>query len=287
VGLIGGSIALRARTLGWKTIGWDRDAAVASAACASGALSSRASSLVALAARAEVLVLAGPVDATIAQLAELAEIPGGALAALVLDVGSVKAPIARAGRKLPAFVPTHPIAGSEKRGPESARADLFVDRTWAYDPELHPEAGRRAPDFIAAMGARAYAIGSEEHDRLVALTSHLPQILSVALGARLRAALDEPATTALCGPGMRSMLRLAQSSFSMWGPVLAANAQPVAQEVRALAAILSMAASALESGATGDLGGLFDRAAASAAALAANDAGPSVVTRAKDVTDER
>ncbi len=273
VGLIGGSIALRARELGWNAVGWDNDPAAIAEGRRRGALGAVAGSLRELADAVDVLVLAGPVDVTLGQLAELAELSGRSLSVrLVLDVGSVKAGVARAGRTLPAFVPTHPIAGSERSGVGAARADLFAGRMWAYEPAVRPDARDLALGFIAAMGSQAFAIDSGAHDELVALTSHLPQLLSVALGARLYARLPQPGTAALCGSGMRSMLRLAASSISMWRPVLAANAAPVAQEVRALVAILTEAAAALDRGDAGALADLFAAAAASVADLRENGA---------------
>jgi prephenate dehydrogenase len=267
--LIGGSIALRARELGWRVVGWDPDPAAVAVGLRRGALSADAASLRALAQEAEVLVLAGPVDATLAHLVELAA--SASPVPLIIDVGSVKAAVARAGRKLAAFVPTHPIAGSESSGALAARADLFLGRRWAYEPAVRLPARERALRFIAAMGATPFAVDSQAHDRTIALTSHLPQLLAAALGARLEARLDQPETLPLCGSGMRSMLRLGASSFSMWEPILAANARPLAQEVGALAAILSEAARSLERGETGELGALFEAAAASVARLRADD----------------
>ncbi len=285
VGLIGGSIALRARELGWLVAGWDQDPAASAVGLRRGALSSVAGSLRSLAGAVDVLVLAGPVDATLGHIAEL--VREASSVPLVLDVGSVKAPVARAGRALASFVPTHPIAGSEASGAEAARADLFRDRMWAYDPAALPAARALALDFIAAMGARAFAIESEAHDRTVALTSHLPQLLSVALGARLRAGLQDPATRALCGSGVRSMLRLAASSFAMWEPILVTNARPLSQEVRALAAILTQAAQSLERGDTRYFGELFEAAAASVAGLRSNEDVPEDVRPLETVKDER
>ena len=289
VGLIGGSIALRARELGWDVVGWDRNPAATGVGLQRGALSSAATSLRSLSEAVDVLVLAGPVDATLAHIGEL--VHASCPVPLVLDVGSVKAPVARVGRGLASFVPTHPIAGSELSGVEAARADLFRDRIWTYDPAARPAARKLALGFIAAMGARACAIDSVEHDRAVALTSHLPQLLSVALGARLRPELAEPATLPLCGSGMRSMLRLAASSFTIWEPVLAANARPLSQEVRALAAILTQAAESLERGDTGYLGELFEAAAASVAGLRRSEDPPDAVrpreTGLETVKDER
>lgn len=278
VGLIGGSIALRSRELGWDVVGWDHDPAAVDVARRRGALTGSAPSLAALAGAVDTLVLAGPVDVTLDHIAEVSALSTVAVrASLILDVGSVKAPVARAGFSLAAFVPTHPIAGSERSGPAAARADLFAGCKWAYDPGFRPEALERARRFIVAMGAEPLAFESSAHDALVALTSHLPQTLSVALGARFSEGLRDGGAVALTGTGMRSMLRLAASSFSMWRPVLAANAGPLAQEVRALAAILTEVASDLERGDTAGVEILFGAAAVSAAALRENDDASNVV----------
>lgn len=215
----------------------------------------------------DTLVLAGPLEAILAGLAELAA--GAPRAALILDVASLKARVAHAGEGLAAFVPTHPMAGSERSGASAARSDLFAGRTWAYDPGV--AGAGRAQGFIRAMGALPVGIASAEHDRVVALTSHLPQVLSAALGARLTERLAEPHVAQLCGPGLRSMLRLGESPWTLWRSILAANAQPVAQEVRALVAILSEAAEALESGETDRLAERFEAAARAVARLRAND----------------
>jgi prephenate dehydrogenase len=242
------------------------------AALSRGAISSRAASLRALAAESDVLVLAAPLDATLAHLAELTTFDR--LPSLTLDVASVKEPVARAGSGLAGFVATHPIAGSERSGVASARAELFEGKIWAYDAHAAPERVARVEAFIAAMGATPLGIDPSEHDRVVALTSHLPQLVSVALGRQLDASLDSTVVSALCGTGMASMLRLAGSSWTMWRAILGANARPVAQEVRELAAILSGVAEALEAG---ELDAVEDDFRAAARAVSRLDA--NVATR--------
>jgi prephenate dehydrogenase len=245
------------------------------AALSCGAVSSRAGSLRELAAESDVLVLAAPLDATLAHLTELATFDR--LPALTLDVASVKEPVARAAAGLAGFVATHPIAGSERSGVAWARADLFDGKMWAYDAHAAPECATRVEAFIVAMGATPLAIDPSEHDRVVALTSHLPQLVSVALGRRLDASLDSAVVNALCGTGMTSMLRLAGSSWTMWRAILAANAGPVAQEVRELAAILSGVAAALEAGRLDAVKDDFHAAARAAAGLDANVAARAAV----------
>jgi prephenate dehydrogenase len=270
-GLIGGSIALRAASIGWTVGVFDVDRAHARYACDRLGAAFSAKSLAELAARSEIVVLAAPLDATLAQLAELAAAPPPSVD-LILDVASVKVPVARAGAGLAAFVASHPIAGSERSGPAAARVDLFEGRVWSYDADAPAGTRARAVSFIEAMGARPIAIESPEHDRVVALTSHLPQLLAVALGSQLESRLDGTGSVAeFCGTGMQSMLRLAGSSWSVWEAVLRANARPVAQEVRALGNILSDIAEALEDDAPDTLAERFSRAAAAHRALYANE----------------
>ncbi len=268
-GLIGGSIALRAAQLGWDVAMFETDPANRRVAL-SRVKAHAVESLGELARTCDVLVLAAPLDATLAQLAELAQSPVAGLR-LIVDVASVKGPVARAGAALAAFVPTHPIAGSERSGPGAADACLFEGHTWTYDGARAPAATAEAIAFIEAMGGLPVALASDEHDRIVALTSHLPQIVSTALGTRLAAALDDAAVAELCGTGIRSMLRLAGSSWNVWGSVIRENAGPVAQEVRRLADILSGVAGALEADASDTLASDFARAAAAVARLQHSD----------------
>jgi prephenate dehydrogenase len=265
VGLIGGSIALRARAAGWTTVGFDRNAGALAAARAAGALDDVAAGIAALAERCDVVVIALPVDATIAALRDVAAL---ARPQLVFDVASVKAPIAAAGAHLARFVPSHPLAGRERGGFAAADAELFAGRTWVVDPAASAEPRARLAALIALLGARVVEIGAADHDRLVALTSHLPQALAVALGAQLaEAGRHDPRAYALCGPGMASMLRLARSPAPLWGAIFAANAAPVAAEMRSLARALETAASALDQGEVGTLLSYFADAATAVGAL--------------------
>lgn len=285
VGLIGASIGLRATACGWRAIGWDPDLEHARLARERGAVGEVSPTFSALAARAETLVLAAPLDATIGLLDALVAEPPGAT--LIIDVASVKTPIARAGATLPAFVPTHPIAGSERSGPGAASADLFAGRTWTYDPAASPDAVGRARAFIVAMGATPYPLASIEHDRIVALTSHLPQLVSVALGRRLGPELADPNVVALCGTGVRSMLRLGASSWPIWRAIVAANSVALAQEVRTLANVLSMVADALDGDRSDVLASDFATSAGAVACLGANASESGSVTAATTPTDER
>jgi len=271
-GLIGASIGLRARAQGDRVVGWDVDPKQAALALERGALDAVTPDEAAALRDAEIIVLATPLEATVASLERLAADPPKA--ALIVDVASLKLPVVRAAAKLAAFVATHPIAGSERSGPGAARADLFEGRAWTYDPNASDEALERARMFIARMGARPVPVPSAAHDRLAALTSHLPQVLAVALAGQLATRLGDEGVLELCGSGMRSMTRLGASSWAMWEGVLRANAPAVAQEVRELSAILSGIADELDADRTHVLRSRFGTAAAAVGSLAENEKPP-------------
>ena len=252
-------------------MGWDSDPANLAEALERGALDRAGGSLDDVLTDCSSLAVALPLPATLALLRSLAARPPAAT--LVFDVASLKVPVLGAAAGLPSFVGTHPIAGSERSGPAAADAALFRDRVWTYEPSAAEPARSAAVALIAATGARPLPIVAAEHDRLIALTSHLPQVVSTALAVRLGREPDGPDTAALCGPGMASMTRLAGSSWLMWDGIFAQNGQAIAQEVRALAHILSEAAEALESGRAESLERWFAEAARAVARLNQNALG--------------
>jgi prephenate dehydrogenase len=265
LGLIGGSIALRARAAGATVIGFDRDPAALAAATAAHAIDGTAPDLATLAARCTVVALALPVDATLAALAATPALSGPEL---VFDVASVKAPIVRAAAGIERFVASHPLAGRERGGFAAADATLFDGCTWALAPARDAVAQARLETLIVALGARPLVVSAEDHDRLVAISSHLPQMLSVALGARLAAAGEtDPRVYDLCGPGMRSMLRLARSDAALWGPIAQTNAPALSAAIRSLVSALESLATGLEAGGTEALTAEFAQAHRAVAAL--------------------
>jgi prephenate dehydrogenase len=236
VGLVGGSIALRARDKNIEVVGFDAGAAAARL------VNRTSSSLEELCAQCATLVIALPLDATLAAIdgvRQFAKAPS-----LVIDVASVKAPVARRSAGWESFVGTHPIAGSEQSGPGAARADLFVNRAWAYVPS-GGERDAAVRDFIAVMGGLPFAIDAETHDEAVAMTSHLPQVVVSTLAAML-AQRDLPAE--LAGPGLASTLRLAGSGWDLWEPIVRANSHALAAALRDLGERFTALADDLEEG---------------------------------------
>jgi prephenate dehydrogenase len=199
---------------------------------------------------AATVVLALPVGGILAALRRLPFRAGQ----LVTDVGSVKVAVMAAAAALPqgvAFVGGHPFGGSAESGWEAARADLFAGSTWAVVAAEGdgPAAAARPGEALAAVGELAEELGARPvpcdaaaHDRVVALTSHLPQLFATAVAAEL-AARDEPLAASLLGPGGRAFLRLAGSSFELWRDILAHNRDEVE---RAFAAVTARAEKPLE-----------------------------------------
>lgn len=241
-GLIGGSIGLRAREHGWHVVGFDASESAIQEALASGAIDECAARE-RLYARADAIVIAAHVAGTIAELRHLRDEPPQR-AAFVADVASVKVPVLEAAAGVAAFVGTHPLAGSERSGARAARAALFEGRPWAYVPSSNPELDERVRAFIVSMGAAPVAVEADSHDRAVAFTSHLPQVVATLFTRAMRERADSH-LEALCGPVARELLRLGNSSPAMWNDILQANRAWVAPELRALAAELERAAADL------------------------------------------
>lgn len=155
-----------------------------------------------------------------------------------MDVASVKAqPLLDVSQsRLPSsrFLPSHPMAGREIGGAESARADLFEGCTWVYDPSgVEPESIERGLELISLCGASALAMSSAEHDLAVALISHLPQLFATLLARQLEGA--QPSYLELSGAGLRDTTRIAASSPALWSEIVSANSQaikPLLEKVR-------------------------------------------------------
>ena len=255
-GLIGCSIAARARGLGAFVTAVDRRPESVAEAQRLGFIDAIAPDLVRLAAESDIVVIATPVDAALDALGLLAERshPDG-LPNLVIDVASVKAPFA--GLDVPNYVPTHPFAGSERSGPGAADPDLFEGRPWAYVPPSNPALEERAVAFISALGGVPIAVEAQRHDEIAAVTSHLPQLLSVALGVVVGQAQSDALAERLAGSGLRSMLRLGRSNSEMWAPILAHNSGRIVPVLRNAAATLSRFAEALDEGEIAQLSSYF------------------------------
>lgn len=183
---------------------------------------------------ADLLFLAQPISGIIETLRQLESVVNPD--ALVTDAGSTKRAICDAAAKYLtrcAFLGGHPMAGKESRGAEVADADLFRGRPWILTGEPDHRMARALREWIARFGARQITLNPAEHDRLVAWSSHLPQLASTALASVLH---DRAANAGLvAGPGLLDSTRLAMSSFDLWRDILATNRDEID---RALAALI-------------------------------------------------
>jgi prephenate dehydrogenase len=150
--------------------------------------------------------------------------------ALVTDAGSTKCEIVDVARECLRrcqFLGGHPMAGKETRGAASADAALFAGRTWVLTPdepaELETPAARDFRGWLERIGARTAVLDSDQHDRVVSLTSHLPQLASTALAAVV-SRVQQPEVS---GSGLADMTRLAASSYDLWRDILATNSDHI------------------------------------------------------------
>jgi prephenate dehydrogenase len=197
--------------------------------------------------RADVAILAVPPAAVAGALAAA---QGRDLARCYTDVASVKElPLRQArelGCELRSYVPGHPLSGRERSGPAAARADLFLGRPWVICPlpEADADAIFLVTGLALACGAQPVEVSPAEHDQWVALVSHSPHLVAAAMAGRLEQA--EPGALALAGQGLRDVTRIAAGDPAMWRQILAANAGPVSEVIRGVAASLEHAADVLE-----------------------------------------
>lgn len=169
--------------------------------------------------------------------------------AVVTDVASVKLEPLEALRArdvdLTHYIGSHPMAGRERGGAIAARADIFVGRPWVVcrDEETPASDLALVEGLALDLGATPIEMTPEEHDRSVALVSHVPQLVASLLAGRFVDAPDD--SLRLAGQGVRDTTRIAASAPELWVQILGANAAPVVDVLDALAADLRGVADAL------------------------------------------
>jgi prephenate dehydrogenase len=218
LGLIGGSIGMALRASGWRIAFLDPNVSLDDAS-RSGAADEKVESL----SDADLIVLATPVD--VAQ--DILRTQHSGLR--TTSACSVMAPLRDVAGKAN-FIAGHPLAGSHERGLAAASADLFRGKVWFIDRD-----DRMVTKMIGDCGARLEIVQAAEHDAAVALTSHLPQLLSTALAAYLE---QHGIEERFVGSGLRTFLRLAGSDASVWMPVLQANRANIAPHADAVSRIV-------------------------------------------------
>ncbi len=229
-GLLGSSVALAAKRAGAAEVrGWDADAATLQEAAGAGAVDRVAASLADAVAGAGLVVVAVPVGSLVEATRDV--LAAAAPDATVTDVGSTKRALAAIEDER--FVPGHPIAGGHTGGPTRASADLFDAATWLLTPLPATDAARveLVEQFVTALGARAVRIDPDAHDRLLALTSHLPHALANLLMRRVASGGEE--ALGFAGASLREMTRVAGANPTMWADIFVENGDLIAEALAA------------------------------------------------------
>lgn len=232
-GLIGGSLALalRKKKFAGRIIGCDRESTLEKARMR-GAIDDGSVNPGDAARGSDVVVLATPVLAII----DLIERVGPVLPAkaLLTDVGSTKTAVVECAGKVfgkdvaKRFLAGHPMAGKELSGVDYADADLFQNAVWFLSElpgqNLNDGVIAEFTGWIDVIGARIAVLPAEEHDRLCAWISHVPQMMSTALAAALveEYGAEAPLLPA-GGRALQEMTRIAASPYSMWRDVAISN----------------------------------------------------------------
>ena len=248
VGLIGASfgLAMRQAGFGGDIVGVSSPRSIA-AGIKAGAIS-RGVTLDEAAADADLIYLAQPIDEIVKTLSALGS--KARKESLITDAGSTKSTIVDTAKKFvrkATFLGGHPMAGKEARGAEAAEADLFKGRPYVLTPTSGDKSRSEFVRWLERIGAQVYEMTPREHDETVALTSHLPQLLSTGLAAVL-SRQDNRRLAEIFGPGLLDMTRLALSAPDVWMSVLKTNRAAVTSALASYKSILEELESLLEHG---------------------------------------
>ncbi len=246
LGLIGSSVAraVRQHMPTVRLTGHDADAGVRTRADALGIVDDVTDTLGAAVTDADLVILCVPVGAMGAVAAEMAaDLPADAI---VSDVGSCKAEVARAlTQALPraTIVPAHPVAGTEQSGPEAGFASLFHGR-WCIVtplPDGDATAAERVAEFWRRLGSKVELMAPDHHDRVLAVTSHLPHLIAYTIvgTANDLAEVTQSEVIKFSAGGFRDFTRIAASDPTMWRDVFLANKEAVLEMLQRFSEDLS------------------------------------------------
>ena len=223
-GLIGGSIGLALRKAGWHVTGSDLNSDELALAKSRGCIDEVGNDL-----EAGLVVVAVPAAATSSVIKEALRTRIGNEQVIITDVAGVKHDI---GIDIPdaRYIGGHPMAGSEQIGVAGARADLFLGATWVLTPraETSPDQFADLMSIVRSLGATVIALSAQDHDRLVALISHVPHLVAASLmNEAATAAESDAALLQLAAGGFRDMTRIAAGHPGIWPDVCFANATAI------------------------------------------------------------
>jgi prephenate dehydrogenase len=232
-GLIGGSLglALKKQKFAGRIIGCD-SAGVLERARNRGAIDEGVSVPNDAVRGSDLVVLAAPVGAIIDLVGHIGPILPPK--ALLTDVGSTKAEVLAKAKSVfgkavgKRFLAGHPMAGKEQSGVDFADPDLFQGAAWFFTPihgqNIYTGLGGEFLGWVEKIGARIGSIDADEHDKLCAWISHLPQLISTALAATLVDEYgDEAPLLEAGGRALREMTRISASPYSMWRDIAITN----------------------------------------------------------------
>ena len=238
-GLMGGSLALAMKRAGLvrRVVGYSKSPSTTQRALQMGVIDVEAPSALLAVSGADVVVLAVPVGAMGATFKSIRHLVSEKT--LLIDVGSTKQDVVLAakaalGRNASAFVPCHPIAGSEMSGVESARADLYAGKQVILTPteETSVQHVERARSLWQALGCQVSLMSPKAHDDAYAAVSHLPHLLAFAYMEGILGQEAWQQLQGLAGSGFADFTRIAASEPKLWRDVLLANKAAVLEQSR-------------------------------------------------------
>jgi len=216
-------------------------------------------------ADADLVILCTPLAQMRALVKEM--LPSLSRGAIVTDVGSVKASVVKDVESLIAkagahFVGSHPMAGGEKSGVSAARADLFVNAVCVVTPTRRSPVAAvgKVEEFWEAVGARLLRLSPEQHDALVARSSHLPHAIAATLAAWVLDPKHPFPQHKLCATGFRDTTRIASGSPEMWRDIALANRRHLGRALNEFTADVRKFQAALRRGDARALEKLFTKA---------------------------
>jgi prephenate dehydrogenase len=236
-GLIGGSIALALRHRGWHVSGLDADPERTAEALSMGVIDQAGDDL-----EAQVIFIATPAAAVVGEVGRLLATPERRPDAVVTDVSGVKTAIVRAADH-PRFIGGHPMAGSEQIGLGGADPDLFEGAVWVLTPTSATDldAFDRLQGVVTALGADVLVLTPDDHDRLVAVVSHVPHLVAATLmNAATVGAEQNAALLRLAAGGFRDMTRVAAGHPGIWPDICSETAGPIVDALDGFLSELSL-----------------------------------------------
>ena len=267
VGLIGGSLAraLRRKNACGRIIGFGRDIEHLKKAVALGVIDEYSLTVASAVKQADMVVLATPLASTEPLLRAMRDYLQDDV--IITDVGSVKAGVVEAARVtldklMPRFVPGHPIAGREQSGVEASTAVLFEAHRVILTPL--PETAISALDTVVRMweacGAEVVQLEMEQHDEILAATSHLPHLLAYALVDCLAGMRDRDEIFKFAAGGFADFTRIASSHPRMWHDICFANRKQLLRALGIFGGYLGTIRQAIENEDSSELLKIFTRA---------------------------